>query len=276
MIYVTKADGSKQLFDKQKIILTCINLGLKYEQAIDVSNEIEKKIYDGIHTRKILQMIFKIASNYKPNLKHRIDLRESISLLRPKPDFEKFVSLILKELGYEIQTNLIIPGKCVEHEIDIVAVNKEEYLLVEVKHHVNPHTIVPIDVFLEVNSVFEDIKEGFYLKKHSFNFTNIFVICNTKISSNAVKYAICKNIKVLAWKYPIEKGLEKLIEEKKLYPITILKDIEIEEAYKLFDIGILTLKQLLSRDSKEIYYSSKINLKRINYLQEKAKLIMEM
>lgn len=270
MLYVTKADGSKQLFDKEKIFYTCIRLGLTVEQAKKVSDEIERKAYDGIHTRKILDMVFKLASQYKPNLKFRIDLKESISLLRSKPDFEKFVEKILKTLGYETKTNLIIEGKCIEHEIDVIAKNEKELLMVEVKHHVNPHVPVPLDVFLEVNSAFQDIKDGFELKKHDFNFTNVLIVCNTKASQHAMKYGICKGIKFIAWKYPKENSLETLIEKYKLYPITILKNIEIEEAYKLCDAGILTLKDLISSNANEISVKTKINQKRIEELQKIA------
>ncbi|MEM5832426.1 MAG: ATP cone domain-containing protein, partial [Candidatus Aenigmatarchaeota archaeon] len=90
MIYVTKADGSKQLFDRNKVLNTCLRLRLSYEDAEKITEKIEKKVYDGIPTKKILQMIFRFASLYRKSLKYQIDLRESISLLRPKPDFEKF------------------------------------------------------------------------------------------------------------------------------------------------------------------------------------------
>ncbi|MEM5874575.1 MAG: restriction endonuclease [Candidatus Aenigmatarchaeota archaeon] len=270
MLYVIKADGSKQLFDKEKIFYTCIRLGLTVQQAKKVSDEIERKIYDGIHTRKILGMVFKLASEYKPDLKFIMGLKESISLLRSKPDFEKFIEKILKNLGYETKTNLIIEGKCIEHEIDIIAKSEKEFLMVEVKHHVNPHEPVPLDIFLKVNSVFQDIKEGFELKKHNFNFTNVLIVCNTKVSQHAMRYGTCKGIKFIAWKYPKENSLEILIEKYKLYPITILKSIEIEETYKLCDAGILTLKDLINSNPNEISIKTKINQKRIEELQKIA------
>ncbi|MEM5815715.1 MAG: ATP cone domain-containing protein [Candidatus Aenigmatarchaeota archaeon] len=273
MVYVTKADGSKQPFDRNKILRTCLRLRLKYEDAEEITKEIEKRVYEGISTKKILQMIFKYASSYRKSLKYQIDLRESISLLRPKPDFEKFIGIIFDVLGYKTLTNQIVPGFCIEHEVDVIAKKDDETLLVEVKHHVNPHKYTGLDVFLEINSTLEDLKEGYKLGKHSFNFTKALVICNTKISEHAKRYASCKKIDAIAWKYPEDYGLERIIEENKLYPITILKNVELEEAYRLADFGIITLKQLLT-DPKKVSSQAKISLKRIQEMQRDAMLVL--
>ena len=155
MIYVTKADGRRQVFDKLKIARTCVRMGASKEEAENIAEKIEKKIQDGTTTKKILQMIFSELENYRPEVKHIIDLREAISLLRPKPDFEKFVAEILKSLGYQIQTNQIVSGKCVGHEIDVIAHNRNEIIYVEVKHHMQHHTFTGVDVFLEANSTLD-------------------------------------------------------------------------------------------------------------------------
>ncbi|MGC8993740.1 MAG: ATP cone domain-containing protein, partial [Candidatus Aenigmatarchaeota archaeon] len=108
MIYVTKADGSKQPFDKQKIINTCLRLQATLQQAQSIADRIEAKAYDGIPTKKILQMIFTYMKKYRPVIGYQIDLRQAIAMLRSKPDFEIFVSKIFESLGYKTKTNLII------------------------------------------------------------------------------------------------------------------------------------------------------------------------
>ncbi|MEM5815183.1 MAG: ATP cone domain-containing protein [Candidatus Aenigmatarchaeota archaeon] len=274
MIYVTKANGTKESFDKNKIINTCLKLKLNYQQAQEVVKKIEKKVYDGISTKKILKMIFRYAKLYRPSIGYQVDLKESISLLRPKPDFEKFIGIVFSVLGYKTETNLILKGACVEHEIDVVAKKNEETIIVEVKHHVNPHKYTGLDVFLEVNSTLEDLKEGFKIGNHPYNFSKALVICNTKISEHAKKYSLCKKIEAIAWKYPENFGLEKIIEENKIYPITFLKEISSFELQKLGDCGIVTIKQLLD-DARKISSKTKISLKRIEELQEKSRIILK-
>jgi transcriptional regulator NrdR family protein len=56
-VYVTKFDGSKQPFDKNKIVRTCLRMGAKRDVAESIAEEIENRVYDGIETKKILQML---------------------------------------------------------------------------------------------------------------------------------------------------------------------------------------------------------------------------
>jgi hypothetical protein len=273
MIYVTKADGSKQPFDKQKIINTCLRLQATPEQAQSIADKIEAKAYDGIPTKKILQMVFQYMKKYRPAIGYQIDLKQAIAMLRSKPDFEIFVAKLFEAMGYEVDTNLIIQGKCIEHEIDVVARKGNEIILVEVKHHVNHHTYSGLDVFLQLNSTLEDLKEGYESGKNSFKFTRAILICNTKVSDHSRRYALCRGLEFIAWKFPPEKGLERLIEEYKLYPITFLKEIERNEAYRLADVGIVTIKQLLDYTEK-ISRKTGINERRIRELQRAAKIIL--
>jgi Holliday junction resolvase-like predicted endonuclease len=273
MIYVTKADGSKQPFDKQKIINTCLRLQATPEQAQSIADKIEAKAYDGIPTKKILQMIFQYMKKYRPAIGYQIDLRQAIAMLRSKPDFEIFVSKLFEAMGYKVETNLIIQGKCIEHEIDVVARKEEEVILIEAKHHVNHHTYSGLDVFLQLNSNLEDLREGYKAGKNKFRFTKAILICNTKVSEHAKRYALCKGLEFIAWKFPLERGLERIIEENKLYPITFLREIERGEAYKLADAKIVTIKQLLD-DAEKIARNTGISKNRILKLQQDAKLVL--
>jgi predicted RecB family endonuclease len=268
MIFVTKFDGRREPFTKSKIIRTCLRMHATYAQARAIADKIEKEAYNGIPTKKILSMVFSYMKEFKPEIKYQIDLREAISLLRPKPDFEKFIGLLLKSQGYSVEQNLVIPGKCVEHEIDAVARKGKETLYVEVKHHMNHHAYTGLDVFLEANSTFEDLREGYKENKHSINFTRALVVCNTKISEHAKRYAECKGINYIAWKFPEGNSLEYIIEKEKLYPITILKNLDYKVENKLGDSGIVLLKQILELSLED--------LERITNLpREKAKKLVE-
>jgi hypothetical protein len=273
MVYVTKADGSRQPFDKQKIINTCLRLQATLEQAQSIADKIEARAYDGIPTKKILQMVFQYMKKYRPAIGYQIDLKQAIAMLRSKPDFEIFVAKIFEALGYKVETNLIIQGRCIEHEIDVVARKNEELILVEAKHHVNHHTYSGLDVFLQLNSTLEDLREGYENGKNSFRFTRAILVCNTKVSEHAKRYALCKGLEFIAWKFPPERGLERIIEEFKLYPITFLRGIEKEEACKLANVGIVAIKQLLD-DAEEISRKSGISKTRVLELQKIAKIVL--
>ena len=274
MLYVTKFDGRKQPFEKSKVIRTCLRMHATPEQARKVADKVAKNLYDGISTKKILRMIFTYLKEYKPEIKHQIDLREAISMLRPKPDFELFIAFLLKSEGYEVQHNQIIQGKCIDHEIDAIARKGNETVYVEVKHHFNSHTYTGLDVFLQANSTFEDLKEGYKLGKNRINFNKALVVCNTKISKHAKKYAECRGINHIGWKYPEDRGLEKLIEEKKFYPITFLKILDRANEEKFGNNGIVLLKQLVEIDIEKLQRMTRIPRRKLEKFVERAKQII--
>lgn len=271
MIFVTKFDGRKQPFQKDKIVRTCLRMHATPQQAKTVADRIESRIYDGIPTKKVLQMIFSELKEFKPEIKHEIDLRESIVLLRPKPDFEQFVAVLLKEYGYSVESNQIIQGKCVDHEIDAIAKKDDETIYVEVKHHLQPHTYTGVDVFLETKARFDDLIEGFKAGRNAINFNKALVVCNTKISEHARRYSSCVGIEHIGWK----SGLEKMIEEKKLYPITFLRGLDVVSEAKLGDAGIILLRQLVETDIDELCEKTRIPKDRLKTFVKKAGEILE-
>ena len=139
-LYVKKANGTKELFDTRKVEKTCIRMGFNREIARTVAQKVKKHVYDDVETRKIFGFIVDELSKFKPSVKYQICLRRGLSLMKPKPDFERFIQILLREHGYEVIPNQIIQGKCVDHEIDAIAKKNGETVLVEVKHHSNYHT----------------------------------------------------------------------------------------------------------------------------------------
>jgi len=252
-VYVIKANGEKEEFDKNKIIRACLRMGASRELAEEIASEIEKRAYDGISTKEILKMIFQLLEErYHPVFRYREDLRSALSLLRPKPDFEQYARLVLRELGYLVLPNQIIRGKCLEYELDGVAEKNGKRYMLEVKHHVNSHTPTGLEVCLAVYAKLLDINEGYRLGLTTVKFDGAIIVCNTKFSFHARKYAECVGLMLLGWNYPPEKGLSAIIEEKKLYPITCVKGFDRTVYIKLAESGVLLLKQVIESPVEEL------------------------
>jgi len=273
MLYVTKADGSKQPFDKQKIVRTCIRMRLTDKQARDVANRVEQAAREGMPTKKILQLIFSYAQQYRPEVKHLIDLREAISMMCPKPDFEIFVRKLLQEYGYDTSPAQLINGDCVEHEIDGIAKRGNEVIYIEVKHHYQHHTYTGLNICLEAKATLEDLIAGFG-SKNKVRFNRGLVVCNTKFSDHAKQYADCAGVQLLGWNTPVGAGLETMIEDKKLYPITLLKILDAASEAKLGNNGIVLLKQLVQTDISELYRITKIPKPKLKLYQKYAAEIL--
>jgi hypothetical protein len=270
MVFVTKVRGITEEYDHSKVVQTCLRLHSTREIAEKVADRVEAKLYDGISTKEILRMIYRYLSENRPQLEYEVDLRKAISLLRSKPDFEIYVRKLLSEHGYKVEGPLIIRGRCVEHEIDAIATKDEETTYVEVKHHLWPNTYTGLDVFLEANSIFEDLVSGNKPDSNRILFNKALVVCNTKLSNHARRYADCARIMYIAWKSPPAASLEKMIEEKRLYPITSIGTLDNKTEAKLADAGVLLLRDLLNSDLKELSGRTGIFRDRLERLVQRA------
>ena len=69
---------------------------------------------------------------------------------------------------------------------------------------------------------------------------------------------------MLSWDYPPQNGLREIIDRIKIYPITCLTTLTINEKEKLLAANIITVKDLLSEKNElENLALSKIRIKRV-------------
>jgi len=107
-------------------------------------------------------------------------------------------------------------GRCNEHEVDIVAERNNQKFMIECKYHRDTGQASDLKVALYTYARFLDLKD-----KH--NFTKAILLTNTRCTSEAIHYAKCVGLRIIAWRYPNNiNNLEHYIESKKLYPVTVL------------------------------------------------------
>jgi hypothetical protein len=244
MIQVTKANGAKQAFSKQKIVDTCLRMGATPQIANQIAEQIERKLYEGIHTEQILKMIFRYMCRYRPAIRNIYDLRKGLSLMSPKPEFELFVRKLLSNNGYQVEPSQILKGKCVEHEVDGLARKDGVTFFVEAKHHFSYHALTGLDESRIAQAVLEDVNDRFSLGLSSLKIDRAMIVTNTRYSAHAMQYGACKNILLIGWTSPVHKGLRDMILEDKLYPTSCLKSLPETARLRLVDIGIVFIKQL--------------------------------
>ena len=273
-VNVTKYDGTKQAFNREKIIRTATRMGATRQAAEQIVDEIENKAYDGITTRKILQMLYTRLKKHRPTLKHQIDLRRALSLLNSAPDFEQYIQQLLREHGYQVTPNQIIQGKCVQHEVDAIATKNNRTCFVEVKHHIKYHTPTGLDIPRIARAVLEDITEGHQLGQNNHKIDYAMIVCNTKLSDYAKQYADCRKISHIGWSSPQNQDLQTMIETKKLYPITILKGLNTYTRNQLTSNGIITLKQLTEKSLTELKHKTGIHKNKLEPILEAARAIL--
>ena len=251
-VFVTKADGSRQLFDKNKAVRTCLKMGASSQVAYEVAEKVESRLYDGISTQMIHRMIIRFLRKYKPEVRNLFDLRKGISLMSPKPEFELFVQTLLMHNGFEVRPSQILSGKCVEHEVDAVARKDGVTFFVEAKHHFSYHSLTGLDESRIARAILEDVTENEIPEGNDWKIDQAMIVTNTKYSDHALQYGSCRNILQIGWSSPANLGLQNMIEKKRLYPLSCLRGLPAEIRFKLVESGIVLIGQLLCENLHEL------------------------
>jgi hypothetical protein len=268
MIHVEKADGSLQPYDREKVRRLAVNMGVAPSDVEAVVQEVEERIYDGIPTRRLLAIVKKTAQKYKPSIEYLTNLRRAIALLRPKPDFERYVQIVLRENGYEVDDGRILKGRCGEHEVDAIARKGGVTYFVEVKHHYSHHRMTGLDEGRIARAIVEDIQEGHKAGKNSFTIDKAMIVCNTKLTNHAKRYADCWGIEHIGWNHPADENLETMIQRSKLYPVSIIKGVTPAIRTSLFRADIITVPQLARMNPADV-------ARRANLPEHKAAILVE-
>jgi hypothetical protein len=206
-----------------KVSRSAQRAGASKELAQRVALQIEKNIYPGIKTREIFDKVNKLLKKEDRKSSLRFSLKEAMRKLGPSGfPFENYIADIFSAHGYEVFLNRKINGKFAIHEIDFLAKKDQVFYIGECKYRIFPGERIDLPILLAFYAKFLDLKNGSYFNLPKNVDLKPIMVTNAKFSSQAVKYANGMGVELLGWKYPLNRGLESMIEEEQLYPITIL------------------------------------------------------
>lgn len=238
---VIKKDGSIEPYSEEKVRNSLTKIGLSPEDQENILNLIRINLPKIISTKELFKYIFR---NLNYPYKTRYNLNRALKLLGPTGfPFEHFIAHLLKTNGYQTETNLILKGKCVSHEIDVLAEKDNESFLIESKFHTK-------DIKNDVKVVLYFYARFLDLKENNFNFKP-WLWSNTKFTQDAIDFAECRKIKLTSPSYP-KNNLYFLIEKEKLYPITVLSSLSLEMASLLIKEDIILVKDILNQGKEKI------------------------
>ena len=275
MLYVRKASGELAPFDRKKIVGTALRAGADKKLAELVASKVEKELFDGISTQEILKIALEVLDKNKPVVAARYSLKSAIMNLGPAGfAFEDFLADVLEEYGYSVKERQVFAGACIAHEVDVVAEKGKDLACIEAKYHNAPGIYTGAKDALYIYARFLDLKEGAKQGKCPA-FTETWLATNTKFSADAIEYGVCKGMKLLGWNFPSGgEGLQAMIENKKLYPITVLRTLDRDSLGKLAESGLMLCKDLLERSPSEISSSSGVSERKVRALAQEAKGVL--
>lgn len=236
VVNIVKASGEIVPFSEDKVISSLMRAGASSELAKKIAEQIKPSLYQNIPTFEIYSSVMNTLKKEQKEIASRYNLKEAIMQLGPSGyPFEKYAAGVLESAGFKTETNKIIMGKCVSHEVDIVA-QKEQKFMIECKFHTQAGMKTDIKVALYTYGRFLDVREK--------GFDVPWLITNTKVTQEVKTYALCVGMRVTAWDYPDGESLNELIDKDELYPITALTNISQEEKQFLLDNGTIFVKDI--------------------------------
>ncbi|MGY8909951.1 MAG: ATP cone domain-containing protein [Flavobacteriales bacterium] len=221
-IDIVKSSGKKVKFSLHKLSKSLKRTGADEDTINKILDKVRDELYQGISTKEIYNRAFVLLKKKNSYLASKYKLKKAIYELGPTGfPFEYFISAVLKNSGYITEVGKILQGKCVSHEVDVIAHKNNETTVIECKFHSQQGYNCNVKVPLYINSRYQDIKIHWDSnKKNNTILKPGWVVTNTRFTEDAIKFGNCIGLYLLSWDYPENDGLKDRIDRLGLYPIT--------------------------------------------------------
>ena len=239
-------------FDILKLESALMRSGATTDNIKAIISEIEPQLFDGISTRVIYRIAFKVLRKRSKKLSAYYSLKKALLEFGPTGyPFEVFVGALLQKQGYKVEVGQVINGKCVTHEVDVVAINKDTKLYVECKFHQRKGHKNDVKIPLYINSRFHDIKNNLSSlpENKNFNFKGM-IVTNTRFSSDAIDFGKCAGLQLVSWDYPAGNCLRDWIDRADFHPITCLSSATKVAKQKMLNNGIVICRDIVERQDE--------------------------
>lgn len=245
VIKIIKANGEREAFDIEKLRNSLIRAKAIPAIADRIAEHVEQELKDGMTTKDIYRHAFEILDRELKPVAIRYSLRKAVMDLGPSGfPFEKFVAEIFKAKGFQTETDVVMLGECVSHEVDVVAWNANKLIIIEAKFHNVLGIKSDLKVALYIKARFDDLANNVFNYDKERKIDESWLVTNTKFSEQAIAYAECKKMKLVGWNYPQKGNLQDLIEDAALHPITCLRSISGAEKQMLLTAGVVLCKSV--------------------------------
>lgn len=242
-IYVTKADGDKELFDPSKLELSLEKAGASSTMRAKITAAAIHKMTPTSTTEDIYRLAFDILKRDEPApIAARYSIKRAVFALGPSGfPFEQFLAEVLRAHGWHTRTSVELLGRCAPHEVDVLAEKDGKRVGIEAKFHNDPGGKTDIKDALYVFARYDDLRNS---ADPQSRVDEGWLVTNTRFTHNAVRYGRCVNLTMLSWEYPRGHGLFEMIEQGKVHPLTCLTTLSEGEKRRLLDQRIVLCKSV--------------------------------
>lgn len=247
-ISIIKSSGEKVRFSLSKLRASLKRTGADDKTISQILDKVRDELYQGISTKEIYNRAFGLLKKNKRSSASKYKLKKAIYELGPTGfPFERFISAVLNYSGYTTEVGTILKGKCVSHEIDVIAHKNSKTTVIECKFHSEQGYNCNVKVPLYINSRFQDIKENWSkVSKKDALLEPGWVVTNTRFTEDALHYGRCCGLSLISWDYPLKNGLKDRIDRLALYPITVSTLLTQREKQFLLSRSVVLLRELIN------------------------------
>ncbi|GER60053.1 ATP cone domain-containing protein [Patiriisocius marinus] len=246
---VIKSSGEKVDFSLTKLRSSLYRSGADELTVDNIINVVRDELYQGISTKEIYNRAFALLKNSKPIFASKYKLKKAIYELGPTGfPFENFIGALMEYSGYKVEVGKILQGKCVNHEVDVIAIKLKQHIVAECKFHSEKTTTCNVKVPLYINSRYQDIIAQY--KDTPLCPNEGWVVTNTRFTADAIAYGKCSGLYLLSWDFPKDNGLKDRIDRLGLYPITVSTLLTNREKQFLLSREIVLCRQL----ANDVFY----------------------
>ncbi|OHA64220.1 MAG: ATPase [Candidatus Wildermuthbacteria bacterium RIFCSPHIGHO2_01_FULL_48_25] len=250
-ILIVKASGEVEPFSDTKLRRSLERVKASPDVIETIIEHMRKELKPNMPTSQIYRHAFSLLKKQDRPIASRYALKQAIRELGPSGHpFEKLIGEMLASEGFSVEVSKIVQGSCVSHEVDVVAQKDNRHIMVECKFHNQPGIKSDVKIALYIEARFQDVEKAWQKNpSHTEKFHEAWLITNTKLTSDAIRYAECVGMKAIGWSYPAEESLESRIDRSGLHPITCLTTLSSSQKRQLIEKGIVLCKELLSKDA---------------------------
>ncbi len=246
-ISIERANGEMDTYDPGKLRASLSRAGAREADIDRVVNEVKGMLREGMGTREIYKIAYRALRKRSRGSAVRYSLKQAILQLGPTGfPFEKYVAALLAYQGFQTTVGVIVPGKCVDHEVDVVAEKEDHHYMVECKFHSDPKRKCDVKIPLYIQARFKDVEQKWKLiPGHGAKFHQGWLVTNTRFTSDAVQYGECAGLYLLSWDHPRGDSLRERVDRSGLHPITCLTTLTKAEKQRILDDGTVLCAEIM-------------------------------
>ena len=261
-ILITKADGEKEQFRPEKLEHSLEYAGASSTMRARVLARVISELKPDMQTEEIYRHAFELLRKEEDTpVAARYSIKRAVFALGPSGfPFERFFAEILRADGWSVRADVTLMGRCAPHEVDVLAEKDGKRVGVEAKFHNDPGGKTDIRDALYVHARYHDLATT---PDASSRVDEGWLVTNTRFTRNAIRYAQCSNLTLIGWDYPSGQGLQKMIEEARVHPITSLTTLSETEKKRLLDKNIVLCKDVKTPHLLEEYGIKPANIGKV-------------